>query len=205
MDTSSSIYYRGRGVTPKKSPTAESVQKRRRDIEKSERAAYWALFNTSVAILLYYDLCYLQVLGEISIFIYLEWLICALFIMSACYDFIIHFWPHTFMKPIVVTPHDKKLLGIQEDEFGFKVEEPTPVKFEPIYDSLPPFEIHYSFEEDEKVVTSPKKHSHSPDTSINTSRRSKVVDKESLIEYLKNCQILEDRGVDNLCELKQSV
>ena len=109
------------------------------------------------------------------------------------------------MKPIVITPDDKRLLGIQEDEFGFRVEEPTPVKFEPIYDNLPPYEIHYSFEEDEKIVTPPKKHSQSFDTSINTSRRSKVVDKESLIEYLKNCQILEDRGIDSPCELKQNM
>lgn len=59
MDTSrspTSLYYRTKGVSPKKSPTTESVQKRRRDIERSEKAAYWALFNTSVALLLYYDL-----------------------------------------------------------------------------------------------------------------------------------------------------
>lgn len=55
------------------------------------------------------------------------------------------------MKPIVVNPIEMKLLGIQEDEFGFKVEESTTEKKEPIYDDLPPFEIHYSFEEDEKV------------------------------------------------------
>lgn len=56
------------------------------------------------------------------------------------------------MKPIVVNPIEQRLLGIQEDEFGFKVEPSTPVKNEPIYDNLPPFEIHYSFEEDDKVV-----------------------------------------------------
>lgn len=63
------------------------------------------------------------------------------------------------MKPIVVSPIERKLLGIQEDEFGFEVEDLKPVKQEPIYDDLPPFEIHYSFEEDEKVVT-PQKKSH---------------------------------------------
>lgn len=203
--TPTSLYYRTRGVTPNKSPTAENVQRRRRDIERSEKAAYWALFNTSVALLLYYDLCYIQVLEEFSILlIYFEWLICTLFTTSALYDFLVHFWPHTFMKPIVVTPHDKRLLGIQEDELGFKVEEPAPVKFEPVHDNLPPYEIHYSFEEEEKVVTPSKKQNQSMDTSINTSRRSKVVDKESLIEYLKNCQILEDRCMDNSCDLKQN-
>lgn len=196
--TSSNIYYRGAGITPKNSPTAENVQKRRLDIEKSERAAYWALFNTSVAILLYYDLCYLKVLEDISALLtYLEWLVCALFTTSACYDFYIHFWPHTFMRPIIVSPYDKRLLGIQEDEFGFRVEQPQQVKMEQTYDSFPPFEIHNSFEEDDKIVTPPKKLSQSlNDTSLNTSKRSKVVDKESLIEYLKNCQILEDHGLD---------
>lgn len=198
-----SLYYRSRGVTPKSSPIAQNVQKRRLYIEKSERAAYWALFNTSVATLLYYDLCYLKALEDISnILVYLEWLVCALFTVSACYDFIIHFWSHTFMRPISVTPHDKRLLGIQEDEFGFRIEEPIVTKPEPIYDSIPPFEIHHSFEEDDKVVTPPKKLSQSPDTSLNTSRRSKIVDKEALVEYLKNCQILEDQAYDNPNDFK---
>jgi hypothetical protein len=156
MDTSDLI--RSTGVTPKKSPTAENVQRRRLDIKKSEMAAYWALFNTSVAMLLYYDLCYLRVLQDISvILIYIEWVVCSLFTASACYDFYIHFWPHTFMRTIVVSPHDKRLLGIQEDEFGFKVEEPREVKQELTFNSFPPFEIHNSFEEDEKVVTPPKR------------------------------------------------
>lgn len=55
------------------------------------------------------------------------------------------------MKPIVVNPLEKRLLGIRDDEFGFKVEESEPVRLEPIYDNLPPFEIHPSFEEDEKI------------------------------------------------------
>uniref|UniRef100_A0A6G1SHE7 Transmembrane protein 209 n=1 Tax=Aceria tosichella TaxID=561515 RepID=A0A6G1SHE7_9ACAR len=156
MDTSDLI--RSKGVTPKKSPTAENVQRRRLDIEKSELAAYWALFNTSVAILLYYDLCYLRILENFStVLMYIEWVICSLFTASACYDFYIHFWPHTFMRPIVVSPQDKRLLGIQEDEFGFKVAEPAQVKTELTYDSFPPFEIHHSFEEDEKIVTPPKR------------------------------------------------
>lgn len=203
MDTSrspSSLYYRTSRVTPKKSPTTESVQKRRRDLENSEKAAFWALFNTSVALLLYYDLCYIKVLSDVSILLtYLEWLFCVLFTTSACYDFIIHFWPHIFMKPIVVSPIEKKLLGIQEDEFGFRIEESPAVRVEPIFDNLPPFEIHYSFEEDEKVITPPKKQN-SPDSSINTSRRSKIIDKESLVEYLKNCQILEDE----MAELREA-
>lgn len=103
------------------------------------------------------------------------------------------------MSPIVVSPIEKRLLGIQEDEFGFRVEESPPVKFEPIYDNLPPFEIHYSFEGEEKVVT-PQKKQHSPDSSINTSRRSKVIDKESLVEYLKNCQLFEDE----MAELREA-
>lgn len=108
------------------------------------------------------------------------------------------------MKPIVVSPAEKKLLGIQDDEFGFTVEEPTPTKFEPVHDNLPPFEIHYSFEEDERVVT-PQKKQHTPDSSMNTSRRSKVVDKESLVEYLKNCQILEDEMTElREAEIKQN-
>lgn len=59
MDTSrspSTLYYRPLRVTPKKSPTTESVQKRRKYLEKSEEAAYWALFNTFIALILYYDL-----------------------------------------------------------------------------------------------------------------------------------------------------
>lgn len=194
------LYYERRGVTPKNSPIAQNVQKRRLDIEKSERAAYWALFNTSVATLLYYDLCYLGTIGEISVLlVYLEWLICGLFTISACYDFLIHFWSHTFMRPIPVTPHDKRLLGIQEDELGFRVEEPTITKLEPTYDSIPPFEIHQSFEEDDKVVTPPQKLnlSQSLDTSLNTSKRSKIVDKAALVEYLKNCQISEDQIMDS--------
>lgn len=145
------------GVTPKKNTTADDVQRRRLDIAKSEIAAYWALFNTSVAILLYYDLCCLRVLEDISILlIYLEWIVCSLFTASACYDFYIHFWPHTFMRPIVVSPHDKKLLGIQEDEFGFRLADPPQVKQELTYDSFPPFEINHSFVEDESVVTPPR-------------------------------------------------
>lgn len=156
MDTSknsSSLIYRGGGLTPKKSPIIESVQKRRRDIENSERAAYWAIFNTSMALLLYYDLFYIQHLQSISLFLaYLECIFCLIFTASAFYDFVIHFWPHTVMKPIVVNPLERRLLGIREDEFGFKVEESKPVKLEPIYDNLPPFEIHPSFEEvDEKL------------------------------------------------------
>jgi len=204
MDTSRSpLYYRNSGISPRKSPTAENVQKRRQDIEKSERAAYWALFNTSVATLLYYDLYYVRALEDFTIgLIYLEWIVCGLFATSAFYDFCIHFWPHTFMKPIIITPQDKRLLGIKEEEFGFKVvEQAQPVK-EQVYDSLPAFEIHHSFEEDEKIVTPSKRNSFSPDTSLNISRRSKVVDKESLVEYLKNCQILEEQGLDNNYDMK---
>lgn len=198
-----SLCYRSRGVTPKNSPTAENVQRRRLDIEKSEFAAYWALFNTSVALLLYYDLCYLRILESIAYGLtYLEWVICGSFTISACYDFMIHFWPHTLMRPISVTPYDKKLFGIKEDEFGFKIEEPVQTKIEPTHESFPPFEIHHSFEEDDKIVTPPKKLSQSPDTSLNASKRSKIVDKEALVEYLKNCQILEDQPYDNHNEFK---
>lgn len=144
-------------MTPKKSPTTESVQKRRREIHRSEKSAYWAILNTSIALLLYYDLCYLKVLYNISILLaYLEWFVCALFTISACYDFVIHFWPYTFMKPIIVNPIEKRLLGITEDEFGFKIQEPTQESFEQVY-NLPPFEIQNLFEEDEKVVKPQKK------------------------------------------------
>lgn len=160
MDSSrspSSLYHRTSGVTPKKSPTTESVQKRRREIHRSEKSAYWAILNTSIALLLYYDLCYLKVLYNISILLaYLEWFVCALFTISACYDFVIHFWPYTFMKPIIVNPIEKRLLGITEDEFGFKIQEPTQESFEQVY-NLPPFEIQNLFEEDEKVVKPQKK------------------------------------------------
>lgn len=164
MDTSrspSTMYYRNVRVTPKKSPTTESVQKRRKYLEKSEKAAYWALFNTLVALIIYYDLCYMKTLSNLSIFLtFLEWIICAIFTASACYDYMIHFWPQTFMKPIVVTPIERRLLGIQEDEFGFKVEQAKGVKQEPIYNDLPPFEIHYSFEENDRVVTPQKNKQH---------------------------------------------
>lgn len=155
MNTSRSpVYYRAKGVSPKKSPTTESVQKRRRDIKKSERAAYWALFNSSFAVLLYYDLNWLRLLSSYIILIYLEWLACAVFTMSAIYDFAVHFWPHTFMKPIVINSLETKLLGIQEDEFGFKIEDSQPPKIEPPYDNMPPFEISYSFEEDDRAMKS---------------------------------------------------
>lgn len=155
MDTSDLML---RGVTPKKSPAAKLVLTRRLDIEKSELAAYWALFNTSVAILLYYDLCYLKVLKDISILlVYLEWVICSLFTASACYDFYIHFWPHTLMRPIVVSEHDKRLLGIQEGEFGFKITEAPRVKPEITHDSFPPFEIQNVSDEDLKIVDAPRK------------------------------------------------
>lgn len=155
MDTSrnsSSLYYRPSGVTPKKSPSTENVQKRRRDIEKSEKAAYWALFNSLIAFLLYCDLCYLQAFEDSSI-IALEWSLCVIFATSACYDYFIHFMPH-FAKPVKVSSTESRLLGIRDDEQGFEIEEPTAPKIELIGD-LPPFEIQ--FEENEKVVTPPKK------------------------------------------------
>lgn len=166
MDTS--------GVTPKKSPAAENVQRRRLDIQNSDLAAYWALFNTAVAMLLYYDLCYLRVLEDLSILlIYIEWIVCSLFTASACYDYYIHFWPHTFMRPIVLSPTDKELLGIQDDEMGFKISEPQQVKQELTYDSFPPFEIHHSFEEDDKIVTPPKRvYSFLRMSQINSRNRS---------------------------------
>lgn len=162
MDSSrspSSLYHRDTSsrVTPKKSPTTESVQKRRREIYQSEKSAYWAILNASLAALVYYDLCYLKVIYNISsLLTYLEWFICALFIASACYDFFVHLWPHTFMKPIMVNPIEKRLLGITEDEFGFKIQEPLQESFEQVY-NLPPFEIQNLFEEDEKVVKPQKK------------------------------------------------
>lgn len=103
------------------------------------------------------------------------------------------------MRPIVISPAEKKLEGIREDELGFKVEETPPPKFEPVPDTLPPFEINYSFEESELVLT-PQKKQHSPDTSLNTSRVSKCVDKESLAEYLKKCQLIDDE----LAELREA-
>lgn len=138
------------GVSPKKSPSTESVLKRRHDIKKSEQSAYWAIFNTSIASLLYYDLICLQTFGGWA---YIEWAACAMFTASACYDFIVHFWPYTFMKPILVSPAEKKLLGIKEEEFGFKVEEAVIPKFEPQPDNLIPFEIQQLNREEEKVVT----------------------------------------------------
>lgn len=142
------MYYSKYRITPKKSPNTNNVQKRRKEIEKSEKAAYWALFNSLVALFLYYDICYLKILGSRSaVLTCIEWLICILFATSACYDFVIHFWPYTLMRPIVISPTERRLLGVEEDEFGFKVQEPIPVETKQIYDSSPPFEIHYSFEE----------------------------------------------------------
>lgn len=103
------------------------------------------------------------------------------------------------MKPLQISSLEKRLNGIQEDEFGFEVKEPKPVKPEQHFENLPPYEIHYSFEEEEKIVT-PQKKQHSPDSSINTSRRSRIVDKESLVEYLKNCRIIEDE----MAELREA-
>lgn len=202
MDTSknsSSLLYRGGAsrLTPKKSPIIESVQKRRRVIENSERAAYWAIFNTSIALLLYYDLFYIRYLQSISsILAHFECIICLVFTASACYDFVIHFWPHTFMKPIIVNPLEKRLLGIREDEFGFKVEESKPVKLEPIYDNLPPFEIHPSFEEtDEKIPsilqTSLQNMSLNNSTTMNNSQqnnsiRNRTLDSQHTSSFVHN-------------------
>lgn len=194
------------GISPKRSPSTERVLKRRRDIEKSESAAYWAIGNTLGASFLYYDLCYIQLLADISILlVYLEWLACFMLISSALYDLLIHFWSHTFMKPIVVSPAERKLLGIHEDEFGFRVEETPKQKFEPVFDNLPPFEIQNLYEEEKKVVTPQRANYsssslHSPDNSMNASRRSKVTDKESLVEYLKKVQIFEDE----MAELREA-
>lgn len=135
-------------VTPKKSPTTENVIRRRKDLEKSERAAYWALLNTCFASILYYDLYYLNFLCDQSVFInILEWTACSIFTISACYDYIVHFWSQLFMKPILINPVERRLLGIQDDEVGFQVEDTKPRKYEPIYDDLPPFEIQHSFED----------------------------------------------------------
>lgn len=146
--TSSSSYLHNSRISPKKSPTTDSVQRRRQQIRKSEKAAFWALFNSLFALLLYYEITYFKILVNLSWpLVYVEWFVCVIFATSACYDFIIHFWPYTFMRPIVINQADKKLLGIKEDEFGFQVQEVTPVKREQPYQTLPPFEIHYSFEE----------------------------------------------------------
>lgn len=158
------------GISPKKSPSTERIQNRRRHREKSERAAYWAIFNTSVALLLYYDLCYIHVLG--GLLVHLEWLICAIFTVSACYDFIIHFWSYTFMKPIVVSPAEKRLLGITEEELGFKIEDPPVPKSEPVFDSLPPFEIQHSFYEEDDNHLSQSNVSQTSLSQFELSRRS---------------------------------
>lgn len=144
----SSSYHHNSRISPKKSPTTDSVQRRRQQIKKSEKAAFWALFNSLFALILYYEICYIKTLAEISsLLVYVEWSVCIVFATSACYDFIVHFWPYTFMRPIVINQADKKLLGIKEDEFGFQIQQDTPVKQELTCQSFPPFEIHYSFEE----------------------------------------------------------
>lgn len=155
MDTSrssSSLYYRPSGITPKKSPSTENVQKRRKAIEKSEKAAYWALFNTSIALLLYCELCYFQAFDNTTI-MFIEWTLCVIFAVSACYDYFIHFSPH-FAKPVKVSSAESRLLGIRDDELGFEIEEPISPEIE-LIDDLPPFEIQ--FMEEERVVTPPKK------------------------------------------------
>lgn len=155
--SSSSIFQASfNSITPKKSPTIQNVQRRRLDIRKSEQAAYWALLNTSISTFLYYDLCYFKIIQfptEIKLLagalFYLEWAACILFMTSALYDFVLHFWPHTFMKPIMVSPAHKRLLLIQDDELGFEIERATPLRLEPAQDPAPPFEIQYSFQEDD--------------------------------------------------------
>lgn len=144
-------------ITPNKSPAIRKVQKRRVDIKKSEQAAYWAILNTSISVFLYYDLCCYKILKFptnipllITALYYLEWLACIIFMTSAAYDLALHFWPHTFMKPIIVSPAQKRLLKIQDDELGFELEKLNPIQHEPhLPIPAPPFEIQHSFQDDE--------------------------------------------------------
>lgn len=96
MDTSRLSNYSPRpsiGISPQKSKQFDISLKRCQNNERSDKAAYWAIFNSIIASILYYDLCYIQLLNELSsLLIYLEWLICAIFTLSAFYDIVIHFW-----------------------------------------------------------------------------------------------------------------
>lgn len=96
MDTSRISTYSTRqhvGISPQKSREFDISLRKNHDNGKSEKAAYWAIFNTIIASVLYYDLCYIQLLDNISnLLIYVEWLICAIFTLSACYDIMIHIW-----------------------------------------------------------------------------------------------------------------
>lgn len=96
MDTSRISNYSVRqhvGISPQKSKEFDISLRRNHDNGRSEQAAYWAIFNTIIASILYYDLCYIQLLDNVSnLLIYVEWLICAVFTLSACYDIMIHIW-----------------------------------------------------------------------------------------------------------------
>lgn len=199
------------GISPRKSKVTESVQQRRRDIEKSEKAAYWAILNAILATILYYDLCYIQIFINIgNFFIYFEWFICAIFTTNAFYDIIIHLWAYTFMQPIILNNTERRLLGIKEDEFGFKIQDNINDDHEQSsnqhstnhlgqsYQQPQPYReaalsgssgsILHLYDEGERIVTQQRTNLSSQDNSINNSRRSRITDKETLAEYLKEVQ-----------------
>lgn len=48
----------------------------------------------------------------------------------------------------MINSMEKKLLGIKEDEFGFRVEDKVVPKPDPVFESFPTYKVHYSYEED---------------------------------------------------------
>ncbi|RWS27596.1 transmembrane protein 209-like protein, partial [Leptotrombidium deliense] len=101
------------------------VMERKQKIYDSRNAFLWGLINLFFALLFTMDICngfmfnYFTSYSIVLLVKLIESVVTLIFTLNAVYDFALYSWPYCWMKPIEVTPEQKKLFAIKDNELGF--------------------------------------------------------------------------------------
>ena len=120
-------------------PVVEKTFTKKRAVESTKQSLYLCFRSLVVTLALYLDLHYQLSASFFEINSWLYWILQSLFLCLSALNFVANIVNYivTSQRSVVeVTASQKKLLGIQDNEPGFKTAQPKPAAPPPVIDSI---------------------------------------------------------------------
>ncbi|XP_053978853.1 transmembrane protein 209 [Hylaeus anthracinus] len=119
-----------RVLTPR--PQVEQMLDVRQTQNKARNSITWFFINSSLLGIIVFDIIYGG--AAYKPFCWVEWCLASIFALNAVYHIIRYTWASLTLPSVTLSPRQRRLLGVTEDDPTFKDEVPSPQKSsEPIF------------------------------------------------------------------------
>ncbi|XP_078040168.1 transmembrane protein 209 [Augochlora pura] len=113
-------------------PQVEQTLDIRQAQNKARNSITWFFVNSSLLGIIVFDILYGG--AAYKPFCWVEWCLASIFALNALYHIVRYAWAIFTLKPVILSPKQRRLLGVSEDDPIFKNETPSPQKsLEPIF------------------------------------------------------------------------